>query len=148
MGQSSHATTCLLGGWLVPFLKSIASEFHDEACNCCTPLFFICRSLISVPYYPIWTIILKKGFYFVVHLLESFQQFLFSSHKVTPIVRPYCPNVAPSFNESSQSLYKGICLHTVTNFKVHSFACQTSKDGPISFKFCSPFYDQKRTKHV
>ena len=29
------------------FATSIASEFHDEACDCRTPLFFICRSLYS-----------------------------------------------------------------------------------------------------
>ena len=40
-----HATTRLLGGWHATFHTSIASEFHDEACDCCTPLFFICRSL-------------------------------------------------------------------------------------------------------
>ena len=42
---SLHATTCLLCGWRVTFHMSIASEFSDEACNCCTPLFFICQSL-------------------------------------------------------------------------------------------------------
>ena len=43
--QSSHATTRLLGGWRATFHTSIASEIRDEACDCRTPLFFLCRSL-------------------------------------------------------------------------------------------------------
>ena len=39
-----HTTTCLLSGWRA----SIASEFRDEACDCCTPLFFICQSLKTI----------------------------------------------------------------------------------------------------
>ena len=40
-----HATTRLLGEWRATFHTSIASEFRDEACDCRTPLFFICGSL-------------------------------------------------------------------------------------------------------
>ena len=37
--------TRLLGGWHATFHTSITPEFHDEASNCRTSLFFICRSL-------------------------------------------------------------------------------------------------------
>ena len=56
-----------------------------------------CSRWISVQYYPIWAIVLKKCFYFVgVHL--SLEQFLLCFHKVTTIVRPHCPNFSPSEN--------------------------------------------------
>ena len=46
-----------------------------------------CGMWILVSFYPIWAIVFKKWFYFAkVHLLESHQQFLFHSHKVTTIV--------------------------------------------------------------
>ena len=31
---------------------SIASEFRDEACDCRTPLFFLCRGLYKASKYP------------------------------------------------------------------------------------------------
>ena len=40
-------TTCLLGGWGATFHMSVASEFCYQACDCHTPLFFICQSLFK-----------------------------------------------------------------------------------------------------
>ena len=46
-----------------------------------------CGRWIPVSFYPIGAIAFKKWFYFAkVHLLESHQQFLLHSHKVTTIV--------------------------------------------------------------
>ena len=65
-----HTTTYLCGGWHVTFHASIASEFCDKSCDCCMPLFFICRSLEKVPWFWVLIASIELNFPFKMQLWE------------------------------------------------------------------------------
>ena len=73
---SSHTTTCLFGGWHATFHTSIVSEFRDEACNCHTPLFSLCRSLYSRGHF---FVLLHKSWFFTKKYKQNSDLSLLSS---------------------------------------------------------------------
>lgn len=111
-GSSSNILPCVL-------MKAANTWLADLICSQMSPIWLLAGGFLS---YTIQSETFEEIAFIVLHPLESYQQFLFCSHKVPTIVRSYHPNFAPSSDVSSQSLYKGICLHTITNFKGNSSA--------------------------